>query len=197
MDCGKRPRDCTCVTVPPCIRVYWLFSYKGDTARAIIYSLKQLRSLPDFAYFARRLYEQILHISGNGMSFDCVCYVPRNKEGIAWFGYDHSRLLALQLAELFSIPCMPLIEHTGVSGEQKRLSRAFRGVAAKTRFRANQAELYDGKYRYKRVLLVDDLVTTGNTMGECARILKNHGVKQIFGAFVAHTPSGDKRGMYF
>lgn len=188
VDCGKSTYNCNCVNVPHCIRVYWLFSYSGETARAIIYSLKMNSVYSDFNYFAHRLQEQIQYISGDNFGFDCITYVPRSKEGIERYGYDQAMLLARRLSKLFEIPCKPLIAHTGISGQQKRLNREFRGTAAKTRFCPNTSELICDSFPYKKVLLVDDVVTTGATMGECARILKSHGVSRVFGAFIAHTP---------
>lgn len=192
-DCGKRPVDCDCFKVANTLHKFWLFSYKGKTTRRLFYALKRRRALHDFAYFARRLAEQIVAVCGEGVQVDCVCYVPRSKQGVDLYGYDHARLLALQLAKLFGVECRPLIAHTGAAGEQKRLSRQFRGTAAKTRYCANERELTEGLFPYRRVLLADDIVTTGTTMGECAYILKQHGVKQVFCAFIAHTPNKNKR----
>ena len=39
-----------------------------------------------------------------------------------------------------------------------------------------------------RVLIVDDVYTTGATINECARILKLAGAKVVFGLTFAHTP---------
>ena len=190
-ECGKQIAKCGCVEVPPCIRFYRLFEYEGDAAQCIIYNLKKRASAVDYTFIARRLWERICDTSGN-ISFDCVCYVPRNKKGTAKYGFDHARLLADALAKLFCVPCKSLLMHTGAKGEQKRLSRHYRGFAVKTRFDINAKALQEGKLPYKRVLLADDIVTTGNTMGECARILKACGVRQVFGVAVGHTPDKNK-----
>ncbi|MBE6677471.1 MAG: ComF family protein [Ruminococcaceae bacterium] len=190
-ECGKPVRDCNCVEVTPCLKFYRLFEYEGDTAKDIIYRLKRAASPVDFIFISRRLKERIQYTSGN-INFDCVCYVPRNKKGIAKYGYDHAKLLGDALAKRFGIPCIALLAHTGAKGEQKRLSRMYRGFAAKTRFEVNSSALQNGKLPYKRILLADDIVTTGNTMGECARILKTCGARQVFGVAIGHTPSRDK-----
>lgn len=194
LTCGCPPWDCKCFQVKSCLALYWLFSYNGENARSIIYFLKRRASGKDYDYLSRRLEKQIRAVSGGNVSFDCVCYVPRSPQGLKMYGYDHGRLLGQAMAKRFGVSCLALLVHTGAEGEQKRLSRKYRDVAAKTRFAANSELLKDGKLPFKRVLLVDDIVTTGATMGGCASILKHHGVKQVFGAFIAHTP--DWAGAY-
>ena len=44
------------------------------------------------------------------------------------------------------------------------------------------------KLRGKNILLMDDVFTTGETLNECARILKKSGAKKVFGAVLARTP---------
>lgn len=188
-DCGRSAARCSCVKVSSCLEFCRLFEYKGETARSIIYCLKRRASHIDYRFIAKRLSERIKALSGQGVGFDCVCYVPRNKKGLARYGYDHARLLAEGLGALFDVPCKKLILHSGIKGEQKRLSREYRGFAVKTRFNINERGLSCGKLPYRRVLLADDIVTTGTTMGECAHILKSCGVKQVFGVAVAHTPT--------
>lgn len=52
----------------------------------------------------------------------------------------------------------------------------------------NAFELKDGKhYKGKSVILVDDVATTGNTMNECARILKKGGCEKVYGLVLART----------
>ena len=132
-ECGKQVWNCGCVEVPPCIKYYRLFEYEGDVAPFIIYRLKQYSEPVDYLLTARRLKQRIRYTSGN-VAFDCVCYVPRNKKGINRYGFDHARFLGEALARLFDVPCKKLLAHTGVKGEQKRLSKMYRGFAAKTRF---------------------------------------------------------------
>lgn len=191
-ECGKRAADCTCFSVGGTVRVYWLFSYKGDTARGIIYFLKRRASFEDYQYLGLKLKERVAEISGVGMSFDCVTFVPRKRDAFLFYGYNHAEQLAKQLAKRFGIPCVDLLAHTGTGGEQKRLSKEYRGLAAKTRFCINGEALADGRLPYRRVLIADDIVTTGTTMGECAQILKSYGVKQVYGAAIARTPRGNK-----
>ena len=191
-ECGKTVAECDCVEVPPCIRFYRLFEYEGEAARSIIYCLKRRGAPVDYRCIAQRLKERITNTSGEKISFDCISYVPRNKKGVAFYGYDHAKMLAKCLAELFGVECKKLLVHTGAKGEQKRLNRLYRGFAAKTRFSVNEKALNVGKLPFRRVLLADDMVTTGNTMGECARILKSCGVKQVFGVAVGHTPGKTK-----
>ncbi len=188
-DCGKAVASCRCVKVSPCLNFYRVYEYEGNAAQRIAYFIKQKTVDHELRYLAKLMRDRIHETSGKGINFDCICYVPRNKKGIDLYGFDHARLIAEQLAGLLNIECKPLIKHTGAKGEQKRLSREYRGFAVKTRFMINDAELVNGKLPYRRVLIADDIVTTGTTMGGCAQLLKTCGVKQVFGVAIAHTPS--------
>lgn len=195
-DCGKPLWECSCIEVEPCLGIYRLFDYKGFDAMRVLYTLKKRASVWDYEYVTSKLVERIYATSGQEMRFDCIGYVPREKKSIDRYGYDQSKRLAMLLAQSLGCEWKPLIAHTGIEGEQKRLSREFRGVAAKTRFKINESALVEGKLPYKRVLLADDIITTGATMSECARILKSYGVKQVFGIAIAHTPGRKNWHLY-
>lgn len=187
-DCGAMPIDCSCFSVKNCTQHYYLFNYGDPLIRRMIFKLKHKCDKYGFAFLAARLVDMIAVKTNNAISFDCVCFVPRDKKGRLRYGFDQAEALAKQAAKLLGIPCVKLLISKGSIGEQKRLKRSFRGIAARLRFDINRKKLDAGRLTYKNVLLVDDIVTTGASMGECARLLKAYGVKRVFGAFIAHTP---------
>lgn len=189
-DCGALPINCNCFTVRNCAAHYWLFNYKEPETKRLMNMLKRIRDVYVFRFLASRLADTI-NFKTNGMPpYDCVCFVPRSPKAKRRYNHDHAEEMAKLVGKFLSLPCVALLKHTGAKGEQKRLSREFRGDAARTRFEINEKELVNGKLKYKKPLLVDDIVTTGATAAECARLLKEHGAKHIGLAFVAHTPQG-------
>lgn len=187
-DCGARPIDCSCFEVKNCAQIYRLFNYDDRVVRRFILCLKSKPYRMGLKFLATRLVDMIDEKTKGTVAFDCVCFVPRNRKGYLRYGFDQAESLAKEVSKLMGIPCVKLLINTGVAGEQKRLGRAFRGQAAKARFAINPKAVANSRLAYKNAILVDDVVTTGASMGECARIIKEHGVKRVFGVFLAHTP---------
>ena len=89
--------------------------------------------------------------------------------------FNHSRLLAECIAKRLSLPCRQLLLKTVKTEKQHNLSRKQRTANVKNVFKA--AEKLDGS----RVLLVDDIITTGCTMTECINALKFGGADRVYG----------------
>ena len=187
-DCGAMPIDCSCVSISGCAQYYRLFNYEDRAVRIMIYKLKRKLNRFAFRFLAARLADMIALKTNGTLSFDCVAFVPREKKSRLYYGFDHAEKLAKSMAALLGVPCVKLLLNTGKGGEQKRLNRGYRGIAAKLRFAINQKALVDGRIPYKKILLIDDVVTTGASMGECAGLLKAHGAGLVIGASVAYTP---------
>ena len=109
---------------------------------------------------------------------DLVTYVPLSFLRLRKRGYSQSRLLAEELAAQLGLPCLRLLRkkrHTrplsGVRGEEKR--RAIVSGAFGIR-RGAEAPLAG-----KQILLVDDVVTSGATLGECSRLLLTFGAERV------------------
>ncbi len=110
-----------------------------------------------------------------GRSFDAVVPVPLHWRRRWRRGFNQSELLGRELARRLSVPLESALSRTRATGAQAGLSNAGRRDNVSGAFRIrNQAAIYQ-----KRVLLVDDVLTTGATAAACARILKRHGASQV------------------
>ena len=111
-------------------------------------------------------------------SIDVISWIPLSKKRLRQRGYDQARLLAEEIAAKTGLPCRQLLQKVKNNSAQS-LTRD-----AKQR-RENVAGVYaldDGAdVSGLRILLVDDVVTTGATMSEAARILRKAGAKSVFG----------------
>ena len=129
-----------------------------------------------------------------GHEIDLVTYVPLSFLRLRKRGYSQSRLLAQALAAELELPCVPLLRkrrHTrplsGVRGEEKR--RAV--VSGAFALRRGAEEQMEGKC----VLLVDDVITSGATLGECSRLLLTGGADRVVCATLCKGQRNrDKRG---
>ena len=115
-------------------------------------------------------------------SIDVISWIPLSKKRLRQRDYDQARLLAEEIAAKTGLPCRQLLQKVKNNSAQS-LTRD-----AKQR-RENVAGVYaldDGAdVSGLRILLVDDVVTTGATMSEAARILRKAGAKSVFGVTLA------------
>ena len=114
--------------------------------------------------------------------FDVITWVPISGLRKLRRGYDQVQLLADAVAgELGTEPvrCLKKIRH----------NKAQSGISGHAQRRANVLGAYEAvapeNFRDKRVLLLDDVLTSGATAGECARVLLTAGAKEVHFAAVA------------
>lgn len=105
-------------------------------------------------------------------------------------GYNQSELLAKELARLTGIPMKKdALRCVRLTADQKRLNRRDRQENLRGSFIAEQSFTV-----FRRVLLVDDVYTTGSTMDELSRVLKHRGVQRVY--FVVLCIGKEKDGMH-
>ena len=112
-----------------------------------------------------------------------VTFVPRNRTSVARYGYDHAEQLALRIAASVSLEAKPYIQRTGRSIEQKSLSRAERIKNVSGAFVLAK----DADVRGKTVFVVDDVITSGASMAECAHVLFEAGAADVVAVSLAAT----------
>jgi ComF family protein len=96
-------------------------------------------------------------------------------------GFNQASLLAELLSAEVSIPSKLLLERVRYTTTQTALDRAERMENLHNAFRLRK----NMDVRGLRVLLIDDVLTTGSTLNECARILKRAGAISVHAATAA------------
>lgn len=115
---------------------------------------------------------------------DLITYVPSGKQSKRERGYDQAELLARELAKLLEIPMAALLRSVGKRPSQRQMPDAqARRDNVKNAFAVRSGEEISGK----RVLLVDDVITTGATLESCAKMLKKAGAAEVLCITVAMT----------
>lgn len=132
--------------------------------------------------------EHVLNIKEECESFDLVVPVPLTLLKEKERGFNQSKLLAASLARLFQKEsCSNALKRIdrvqGVS--QARLKGEERRENLKNLFSAGRGA---SRLKGKRILLVDDVVTTGSTANECAKVLFEIGATQVVLFALARTP---------
>lgn len=107
--------------------------------------------------------------------------IPLSDAKLRKRGYNQAEILATELSKKFNFPAQNLLERTKETKTQVGLSNIARKINIKNAFELNT------KYsiRNTNVFLVDDVVTTGSTLLEAAKILKKAGAQAIFGLTLA------------
>ena len=112
----------------------------------------------------------------------CVCPVPLHWSREYWRGFNQAEILARSLAERTGLPLCALLRRIRPTGHQARRRRDARWSAVRGAFALNP----NPNPLPFTIYLVDDLMTTGATMEECAKMLKAAGMKRVEGVVLAH-----------
>lgn len=122
-----------------------------------------------------RLMEEAIRAHG-GVGYTCVTWVPVSKRRLRKRGYDQCRLLAEQLAPKLGIPCVPLLAKTRDNPTQNKLkSDGERDENVRNVFTVPEPTLVRGQ----KILLIDDILTSGATIREASRELLNAGADGV------------------
>jgi ComF family protein len=114
---------------------------------------------------------------------DVIIPVPLHRSRIRARGYNQSQLLADELGNLFGVRVVSkVLVRTRSTQSQTRLTARQRQQNVAGAFAVSDAETIRGK----RILLVDDVVTTGYTLNECAKTLKRAGARDVQTAAAVH-----------
>ena len=118
-------------------------------------------------------------------AFDCITWMPVSAKRLQERGYDQARLLAEALGRELNKPVLPMLEKRRENPPQSSLE----GAGAR---RSNVAGAYavpdPAAVSGRRVLLADDILTTGATMEGGARTLREAGASQVVAAAFCKTP---------
>ncbi len=108
-------------------------------------------------------------------SFDLVTCVPMHRSSLRRRHFNQAEELAKEFCSFTELKYVNTLEKYKHNRPQHSMRRSERASNVKGVFRILEKSLVRGK----KVLLVDDIITTGNTLGECARILKKAGCSDV------------------
>ncbi|MFI3228641.1 MAG: double zinc ribbon domain-containing protein [Bacillota bacterium] len=101
---------------------------------------------------------------------EVMVYVPSSPDAIKSRRFDHNELVAEELAKMINIPVVNALSCSGMVSSQTENDREMRSLNVVGAF--HKSEDYNTELiENKDVILIDDVVTTGATVRECARVL--------------------------
>ncbi|MFB0972348.1 MAG: phosphoribosyltransferase family protein, partial [Neofamilia sp.] len=116
--------------------------------------------------------------------FDAIIPIPLHKKTLLKRGFNQIDLLTEYLSiNLKRENYTDVLLKPKFTEEQARLDSGERKTNLSGAFAIENQEKIEGK----SILLVDDMITTGATVEECSKILKNHGAKTVIVLSIATT----------
>jgi ComF family protein len=157
-------------------------AYRGrGIVRQIIHDFKYGRQIHLRHLVARWLFAALDDERLRGRQFDIIVPVPLHPTRQRERGFNQAGLIAELLGARISIPCKPVLKRIRYTTTQTALDRAERMENLHNAFRLRK----NADMRGLRVLLIDDVLTTGSTLSECARVLKRAGAISVHAATAA------------
>lgn len=162
-----------------CISVFF---YEGIIATSIrkfkFYNKLSFSSL--FSYYISLFVNDFY----SDVNFDFITYIPMYKLKEKQRGYNQAKLLAKNISKILKIPLSELLIKIKDNQIQHNLPANMRINNVKNIYKALNIQ----NINEKTILLIDDIVTTGSTLNEASKILKENGAKNIYCATIA-TPN--------
>ena len=187
--CGVGKEFCTCrKRAYPCMRRTAPLYYDGLARRAIV-RLKKYSKFGGLDVMSSMTAERIKREYAD-LCFDMIVPIPSKKSDHRDRDFNQTVLLAKRLSRLLSVPYRSdVLIKLYENAPQKGMSKVARI--------GNVAGVYDVKkpdrVKDKTVLLIDDVITTGATVNECAKMLRIFGARTVCAAAVCISNNSQKR----
>lgn len=164
--CGRGAEHCVCRSAAHYYDGLAAPYYYEGVVRRGLHRFKFRRASENAALYAQAMAEAACACYA-GQTFDLIVPVPMTEAAKRERGYDQARLLADALSDALGIPCAPALVKCYETFKQHGLNAWMR--------KGNLAGVFDVPDRAaisgRRVLLVDDVSTSGETLNECAKML--------------------------
>lgn len=160
--CGAGPRDAD--------EVFFLMRYEG-LSKKILYRFKINRDIR-FRRLIRHLADGFFSQKDMRLDYEAVVPIPPHRR--AWFRPSPSKEMAAIVSNLRGLPMRDVLRRRSAMRKQSTLSKHERLRNVRGAFGVTGGARLAG-----RLLLVDDVLTTGYTAAECARVLKQNGALKV------------------
>lgn len=162
--------------------LYFALSYNNHLSKKLIRRFKYEPFVKELAKPLSSLIIAHFQLMDNKPDFSgfSIIPVPLEKRKMKWRGFNQAEEIGKELAEFLKIPLVSdCLIKTRETISQVELPEDARKENVKGTFSVKNRILG------KKILLVDDVYTTGATMTECARVLRESGAKEIIGIAIA------------
>ncbi|MBO5928740.1 MAG: ComF family protein [Clostridia bacterium] len=177
--CGQSKTDCHCAKHRHHFDAQAAPFYHEKAARFGVLRLKRWDDPEAISFFTQQM-ATVVHREYEVDQIDGIVFVPMTKREVAKRGYNQGKLLAEALGKRLDLPVYDILKKLYETTSQKEL----KGIQRT----GNVLGVFDvtvPSVAGKTLLLVDDVMTTGSTAGECAKMLKIYGAKRVLCVAIA------------
>ena len=169
--------------------LYWAVEYKNPLIKNLINLFKYEPFVKELAMPLASLitdHFQLLECQPNFSNFILIP-VPLEKRKLKWRGFNQSEEIGKEISKFLNIPLInDILFKIKETLPQVELSEKEREENIKGVFIIRNRKKISGK----KILLVDDVYTTGSTMEECSQVLKKAGATEVIGIVIARAAPG-------
>ena len=167
------------------VGLFWALPYNNFIIKKLIAQFKYQPFVKDMAATLASLIIHYIKLNEKQMFFsdrDVIVPIPLTKKRLKERGFNQAEEIGRELSSFLKIPLASnVLFKVKETLPQVELSKEEREKNVKEAFAVrNNDQIKD-----KKVLILDDVYTTGSTMAEAARVLKESGAKQVWGVAVA------------
>ena len=183
--CSKTLNSCRCApkllrdnrvrSLSKCYR--YIINEENRVLNNLLFSLKKDNRKDVLLRMSYLLADSIRNLTDD-LSELLITNVPRRKQSIKKYGIDHSALLAKTTAKILGLKYASTLK-SKAQRQQKNLNREERIENAN--FEVKKSAFVNGR----KIILIDDIVTTGASMAKSANVLRKSGAKKVYGACIA------------
>lgn len=149
-------------------QIIWRYKYRGQQQLAKAFGL---------------LMADVIDQCWQTKSF-VISYVPLHQQRLKERGFNQAELLAKAIGKRLRLPVIELLKRQRMTQKQSTKGRNERLSTLKGAFCLKQ-EIDVSKLAQHHILLVDDIYTTGTTLRECAKPLKEQGIENVYSITIA------------
>lgn len=151
---------------------FFSYGYYNGVLKKLILEFKYKQNFVAGKILAELLYDVI---KNKKIEIDCIVFIPSSKEALKERGFNQCEYLAKEINKSLKLKIYKdLIKAKNIK-EQKLLSKEdrFKNIKGAFSLKTNK------NIKNKRVLIIDDVVTTGATLYECEKLLRENGASEI------------------
>lgn len=183
--CGKSVESMEVEFCFDCSRKEFYYEYGFSLWK---YSAKMKKSIAYFKYHNRKEYaafygEEFVKQFGDSLlqlEPDALVPVPVHWTRYIERGYNQAEVVAREIGKRLGIPVVDdLLIRRRKTVAQKKLDDKQRARNLEQAF-AISGKWQNSSKRLKKVVIIDDIYTTGSTINMCAKVLKKHGIEQVY-----------------
>lgn len=175
---------------PPYNFIKSIFAYKNEVVTSLIWNIKYKKSVKAVEIGGYALYKKILSTFETKKDKILIIPIPISQKRRNERGYNQCELLLAEIQKLdinhellYSVNLLKRKIHKDrqtLKNRQKRLENA------KQIFEINKIELEKIKKVQYKIIIIDDVVTTGSTLKEAINLLRSAGFDDVSGLSLAH-----------